>query len=464
MTVGSGFGALVGPAGISCTLGSRYCDQKLAIDIACDLHALGYHFAVDLFDGNVEPLVRAIVARALLLHHLGIVPIFVFDGEASPDKSEEDNRRAAKRNDALAKAVALERASAGGKQGLEALNEEHEEIDVQKKVAVRITWDVKFAVLCGLVEAGFEVLIAPFEADHTCAFLQRSGYVKAVLSVDFDMLTLGVTEFVTQPRYHTRGITATLYTKDSFKRWEPKEVYYTPPPRGNWLLSLVGLHGYDAFMYISLLWRNDYIPHINGLGPTKIEAIGKYLEVKRGEALTPQHVTHAWDKWLSTTDEGRRFANTTAVKQIAPIFSRLLIKAFNAFRFPPVYDPKLHKVVRLNVPGPLVDPQVLLPLGDVANTARCEPTVVTSDEQRARMQASRQIALARKAAADQMNKDQTAGETGRPEENRDDEGGSSGEQNEGGSSGEQNVGDEVQDSSQGGSQKGFILNERVISR
>jgi len=272
MTVGSGFGKEVAPAAFPATVEKQYGggkNAKVAVDTGCLMHQCAYSVAPQLFQGDCEPLAIAMVRRAVQLQKLGVHAIYVFDGARSPDKESEDTKRSARRQAAIERLVVLQRG--GDNMGEEELREE---IESQARIAINIGWKAKREVMRGLLKASFDVLVAPYEADHQCAYLQITGQVAAVMSVDYDMLTHGVSALITKFNFANRGVSCLLYTHEKFAMWGSGKPL---PHTTNFVLSLVGRLGPNkAFMLLSLVWKNDYSDFIPGIGRKKIEQILRY--------------------------------------------------------------------------------------------------------------------------------------------------------------------------------------------
>ena len=315
MTVFSGFGALIGPAKILLTQ-DMFKDKTLAIDISCWFH--------QLFSKNRSEVefVNAISWRAEKLDGMEVKAIYVFDGKPNPDKKLEDDRRAAER---------------------------------QKKTNsnMAIPWDFRMAAFKALHEKGHDAIFARHEADHQCAHLVRTGKADAVMSVDFDHLTLGVS-MITKVKWSKHGVvSAQLFSLENFKKWTPDRVF--PCMAINWFLELIARLGADAFMIASLLLKCDYIKKIDGFGNAKLKSLAPHLE-----GGTPRHIMDAFRKWLESGDRSaQRFAN-----HINDKLEKDLTFAYNAFMYPPVFDVEERHLRRLNECPDDVDEAALVPLDD----------------------------------------------------------------------------------------------------
>ena len=159
-----------------------------AIACAIDL-ALGKHTTKLEFAGVLSSIITADILyrfvdfamhRVRMLLHFGIKPYVVFDGDLLPSKKATEQER----ND---------RRCASKKAGLELLRLGKTSMAYQElQKAVDITPEMARMLIDQLDQIGVRYVVAPYEADSQLAYLERRGFVDAVISEDSDLLVFGV--------------------------------------------------------------------------------------------------------------------------------------------------------------------------------------------------------------------------------------------------------------------------------
>ena len=177
------------------------CHGKcVGVDAFVWLHALAVAYARDVIEEkHYDRLVTAFMRRARRFIATGIDLVFVFDGKPVPAKDATAARRRERR------AAALVRAEGHGPE-----SEEHRKA---LQAAVSIGPELVAAVLHALHTEGHRYLVAPYEADPQLRFLDRLGIIDYVLSVDSDMVALGVRRSLLKCNF--REGTAMLYEEQA---------------------------------------------------------------------------------------------------------------------------------------------------------------------------------------------------------------------------------------------------------
>lgn len=168
----------------------------------------------------------------------GIKPIYVFDGKPPELKKQELDKRHQKRTEAEAE---LEKAREEG-------NEEKVEKMLKRTVKVTEKHNEECKRLLEIM--GVPVVEAVSEAEATCAFMCKEGYVYAVATEDMDALTFGT------PKMIRNLMTPASQNKDIVE-YELNKV-------------LDGLEmDMDTFVDFCILCGCDYTTSIRGIGPNK---------------------------------------------------------------------------------------------------------------------------------------------------------------------------------------------------
>ncbi|KAI9654894.1 MAG: Rad2 nuclease [Alyxoria varia] len=155
-----------------------------AIDLALGKHTTKFEFAPTIllmFVSNI--LLRFVdfaMHRVRMLIHFGIIPYLVFDGDLLPSKKATEQERNDRRRESK-------------KAGLELLRLGKTAMAYQElQKAVDITPEMARMLIDELNHTGVRYVVAPYEADSQLAYLERRGFVEAVISEDSDLLVFGV--------------------------------------------------------------------------------------------------------------------------------------------------------------------------------------------------------------------------------------------------------------------------------
>lgn len=158
---------------------SAYAGHKVAIDAYGWLHR-GAHQdprgVAHKTDAAFAMVVGYCVGRCLELRREGVEAVMVFDGARLPMKEDEETKRRRSREENIERARQME-----------------EQGNIN---AARLCWGRSLDI-CPLLAArlidelrrhNLEFVVAPYEADAQMAFLARTGYVRAVITEDSDMV------------------------------------------------------------------------------------------------------------------------------------------------------------------------------------------------------------------------------------------------------------------------------------
>lgn len=182
--------------------------------------------------------------RTLRLLTEGIRPLYVFDGKPPELKSSELGKRRELR---AAAEEELERAEEAGNA---------EDIEKFSKRTVRVTPEHNAECQRLLTLMGVPWIVAPCEAEATCAALARAGLVYAAGSEDMDTLTFRTPVLL-------RNLTAA-----ASKKLDIMEV------DGARVLAGLGLT-HEQFVDLCILCGCDYTDTIRGIGPKRALALIK---------------------------------------------------------------------------------------------------------------------------------------------------------------------------------------------
>ncbi|KAJ3361218.1 Rad2 nuclease [Allomyces javanicus] len=159
---------------------AQFRGRAIAVDAFAWLHRAAHACAPDLALGRPTTKYLSFCRnRLLLLRQHGITPVVVFDGAPLPLKANTNADRSARRADARQRAHAL---VAAGK---------HADAEPLFKQCISVTPTMVQNLITLCEELDVPHLVAPYEADAQLAYLERSGYVDAVLTEDSDLLVFG---------------------------------------------------------------------------------------------------------------------------------------------------------------------------------------------------------------------------------------------------------------------------------
>ena len=206
---------------------------------------------------------------------LGIKPVYVFDGKAPELKSVELAAREEKKQQAE---VELKAALESG---------DAEEIRKASHRSVRVTQQMNADVQELLRLLGCPVVLAPCEAEASCAALCQAGRVYATATEDMDALTFGSTK-------QLRNMTFTKKGKDD----KITEITHAP------VLSGLGLSS-AQFVDFCILCGCDYTGTIRGVGPKTALKLVKELgsiEAIPAKGLKAKQRGDVPDEWVPPAD------------------------------------------------------------------------------------------------------------------------------------------------------------------
>lgn len=117
--------------------------------------------------------------KIALLRKFNIKPIVVFDGGILPMKEGTHSGRSELRKKNFADAMDMY------KKGYK------EKANELFKRAIKVTPEMAFTLICELKKHGVEYVVAPYEADAQMAYLEKIGYVDAIITDDSDLIMFG---------------------------------------------------------------------------------------------------------------------------------------------------------------------------------------------------------------------------------------------------------------------------------
>jgi exonuclease-1 len=172
------------------TVGSIYTfahGDVVGVDLSVWLYQLAPYIRIADGDEAFDKVAEIIAARARRFTRLGVTLVVVADSaHTSPAKeAERKKRRAARANSATEDAVP----EVAGAPGLW----DGEEISAEAAAPViDVHGKLQEVVLRVLIAAGYQCIVAPAEADHQLAYMSATGELDGVITVDSDLLVLGV--------------------------------------------------------------------------------------------------------------------------------------------------------------------------------------------------------------------------------------------------------------------------------
>lgn len=190
--------------------------------------------------GEVTSHIQGFLSRTVKMMELGIKPVYVFDGKAPDLKSVELAAREEKKQQAeLELKAALESGDA-------------EEIRKASHRSVRVTQQMNADVQELLRLLGCPVVLAPCEAEASCAALCQAGRVYATATEDMDALTFG-----------SPVMLKNLFDTESSRTQTKRPVFELHLAR---LLEQLDVSR-EAFVDFCILCGCDYTGTIRGVGP-----------------------------------------------------------------------------------------------------------------------------------------------------------------------------------------------------
>jgi len=164
----------------------KYKNKKIAIDISI----LIYRSIISVRNsgadftnqkGEITSHILGLFNKTIELLHIGIIPVYVFDGKPPNLKNKTIEERKQIKKKAFDK--------------MENAETEEERIKYLKRT-VSISKEQWTQCKDLLTTMGIPYIQAPEEADSQCAYLAKEGFVDAVLTEDMDILTFGSPKIV----------------------------------------------------------------------------------------------------------------------------------------------------------------------------------------------------------------------------------------------------------------------------
>lgn len=270
---------------------SAFSGQTLGVDAFSWLHRAAICCAEQLVRGeHPTRLIQSIDNRVRVYERHNVGLYFVFDG--APLKMKE--RIVAQRRKARDEAKAGAERSAGGSAS-----------SAFMKRAIDITSDHAAMVMAYLKARGIKFVVAPYEADSQLVYLEKMGYIDAIISEDSDMLVFGAQKLLTKADAH------------SGQAVEVNAAKFPP-----------NLACTKRLRALAIVSGCDYSPGIPGFGPIKAQ---KIVDANEGDL----ELVLAYLKRIDKCDNE---------------FMELARNANAAFMFQRVWDPKKAVMTYLNSP------------------------------------------------------------------------------------------------------------------
>lgn len=164
---------------------NSYKGKRIGIDGFVWMHYATSIVATDLFHHpDTDKYVPVFMNRLKSLLTSKIVPIVVFDGDQCTSKLETNRERREYRAKCRVEA-----------EYFMDNNNAFKAKELMKK-CINITPSMVFNVIKALRASGIEYIISPYEADAQLCFLQKTGYIDYVLTVDSDLIVYGCTKIL----------------------------------------------------------------------------------------------------------------------------------------------------------------------------------------------------------------------------------------------------------------------------
>ncbi|KAJ2826608.1 hypothetical protein GGI24_002868, partial [Coemansia furcata] len=267
----------------------EFSGQSVGVDSYIWLYKGAFSCASDLaLNIPTTKYIAFFMARARMLRHYGIDPLFVFDGGPLPSKLHTELERQRNRAERRLTAVQL------WNQQKRKLAYEH----FQR--CVEVTPQMAKAVIEVLRGEGFRCLVAPYEADAQLAYLEAQGLIVAAISEDSDLIAYGCRNIIFKLDQYGEAV---IFDRQKLPNAKAVDV------RG-WSTEQV--------RRMCILSGCDYVPSVPGVGLKKA-----HRYVARSHDIGSAVLLMRADK-LSVPDEYEAEAE----------------RAELTFRFQRVYDPR----------------------------------------------------------------------------------------------------------------------------
>ncbi|XP_071506297.1 uncharacterized protein [Diadema antillarum] len=290
----------------------KYSGYTVAVDTYCWIHRGAVACASQLAKGEpADHYVRYCLKYVNMLKSLNIRPVMVFDGKNLPAKAAvEESRR--------------ERRENYSKKGRQFLREgkASEARDCFVK-CINVTPEMALDVMKAVRSLDVDCIVAPYEADAQLAYLEKNGFVQAVITEDSDLIAFGCKKVIVK-----LDLAGNCLEVDSSRlnRAMKAGSKFTP----------------DKFRYMCILAGCDYLSSLPGIG------IGKARKLFQ---LTDNP---------DISQVVRRMATTLKMKfTVPPEYLKGFLEANNTFLYQLAFDPKLKRLQPLTPYTPEVGPSTL---------------------------------------------------------------------------------------------------------
>ncbi|KAF2399835.1 PIN domain-like protein [Trichodelitschia bisporula] len=278
-----------------------FSGQTIGVDAYGWLHRGTITCVVELAtEKPTHKFVDFVMSKVRMLKHFGITPYMIFDGDYLPSKAGTEKERAARR--LASKQVGLQKLHQGK------LSEAHAEL--QK--AIDVTPEMAALLIEELKRHGIPYIVAPYEADSQMAYMERNGFIDAILSEDSDLLVFGAKCLLTKLDKYGNCV---MIRRDDFTAC-----------RG---VSLVGWSDAE-FRWMAILSGCDYHPGIDKLG------------LKTAHRLIRKH---------RTIDKVLKAIQFDGKLKMPPDYHKTFHQAESTFLYQWVFCPKLQSLLNHTPPG-----------------------------------------------------------------------------------------------------------------
>ncbi|XP_030854685.1 exonuclease 1 isoform X2 [Strongylocentrotus purpuratus] len=291
----------------------KYKGYTVGIDSYCWIHRGAVACATQLAKGEpADHYVRYCLKYVNMLRALDIKPVMVFDGRNLPAKAGvEDSRR--------------ERRETYSKKGRQFLREgkASEARDCFVK-CINVTPEMALNVMKAVRSLGVDCIVAPYEADAQLAYLEKNGFVQAVITEDSDLIAFGCKKVIVK-----LDLAGNCMDVDSSRLNVAMKIgeKFTP----------------EKFRYMCIVAGCDYLASLPGIG------IGKARKLFQ---LTANP---------DITQVIKRMATTLKMKSttVTPEYQEGFVQANNTFLYQLAFDPQKKKLQPLTPYSPEVTPATL---------------------------------------------------------------------------------------------------------
>jgi exonuclease-1 len=175
--------------------------------------------------------------RIKMLRHYGVEPYVVFDGDYLPSKIHTEDSRGSKREENLSAGMRFHA------QGQNAKATEH----FQR--CIDITPEMAYRFILALRRENISYVVAPYEADAQLAYLEKKGFIQAIVTEDSDLLVFGCKTLLLKM---TQFGDCVEIKRERFAN----------------VSGSITLHGWtdEDFRYMAILSGCDYLASVNGVG------------------------------------------------------------------------------------------------------------------------------------------------------------------------------------------------------